>query len=234
MNVILRTIESTREELCASIAQHPFLTRCRNGSITLPELKCFLVQQGYYSRYFTRYLCALMSNLDSNDHVQALMENLCEELGLTSDSPTPHSTIYKSMLHRFGLSLENAPPPLPGTTALIQTMSDHCRAPNSAKGLGALCLGAEALVPSIYSDILTGFAAHGIGGADTEFFRIHVECDDGHADTLRDIMFATAAKDQEQLKVMIAAGRTLVKARAEFFSNIETLLWHEEAMLDPA
>ncbi|MDC8784536.1 TenA family transcriptional regulator [Roseateles koreensis] len=234
MDLVRHALESARVELTASVVQHSFLKRCRQGTIPMPVLKQFLVQQGHYSRHFVRYLCALMSNLKSTDQIQALAENLFEELGLTSDSPTPHSVIYKSMLERFDLSLETGPAPSPGTLALIGTMSDHCHNPNPAMGLGALCLGAEALVAPVYADIMAGFASHGIGGQDMDFFRMHIECDDGHADTLCDIMVLTAEQDLAQLDIMIAAGGALARARMDFFSAIEAAHHQDKSVLDAA
>ena len=82
MDLRLTVLETTKENLIHRVRAHPFLERCRNGTITLNELKEYLVQQGLYSAYFTRYLCALMSNLPSSDAVLKLAENLFEELGL--------------------------------------------------------------------------------------------------------------------------------------------------------
>lgn len=234
MDHTAQILDAARLDLIAAAVDHPFLKRCRRGDVTLPLLKQFLVQQGHYSRHFTRYLCALMSNLPGNDQIHALADNLFEELGLSDDSPTPHSVIYAAMLERFGLSLERGPAPLPATLALIRTMSEHCRDANPARGLGALCLGAEALVAPMYTDIMAGFAALGIAGKDMEFFRIHIECDDGHADTLRDIMLATARQDPGQLDVMIGAGHALVRARLDFFTAIEAHSVRDESVLDVA
>ncbi|MCW7537974.1 iron-containing redox enzyme family protein [Aquabacterium sp. A7-Y] len=220
MEPISLELEQARVELVAHISRHAFLKRCRNGEVSLSALKCFLIQHGYYSRHFTRYLCALMSNLRSNDQVLCLAENLFEELGFSDEGLSPHSEVYKRMLARFGLDLDRGPPPLPATLSLIEVMAEHCRDRNPARGLGALCLGAEALVPSMYADILAGFEALGVKGTETEFFRMHVECDDGHAETMRAIMVLTAENEPSQLAVMIAAGRSLVRARGDFFSAI--------------
>jgi pyrroloquinoline quinone (PQQ) biosynthesis protein C len=220
MELHLPVLENTKATLVARVRDHSFLRRCRAGEVTLDELKLFLVQQGIYSSYFTRYLCALMGNLPSNDQVLQLAENLCEELGLTPDSETPHSTLYRDMLKAFDLTLEGARP-LVGTRRLIDTMFDHCRHPNSARGLGALCLGAEALVPPMYADVIAGFEACGVASRTVDFFRIHVECDDGHAETLRDIMVELANRDAENLPYMLGAGHALVDARMDFFSSIE-------------
>ncbi len=219
MDMHLPMLEDFKHMLVDRVRSHPFLVRCRAGEATLPELKLFLVQQGLYSAYFTRYLCALMANLPDNELVLELAENLCEELGLTEDSPTPHSHMYRQMLQSLGLSLDGAKP-LVGTRRLIDAMFDHCRDAKVARGLGALCLGAEALVPGVYSDLLAGFSAHGVPASDLEFFRVHVECDDGHAETMRDIMVDLVRRDPEQAPLMLAGGKALVDARLDFFDSI--------------
>ena len=220
MDLRQTVLETTKENLIHRLRVHPFLERCRNGTITLGELKVFLVQQGLYSAYFTRYLCALMSNLPSNDTVLELAENLFEELGLDGGDSTPHHIIYRNMLERFGLSIKGAEP-TPATRKLIETMLHHCKHPNPSYGLGALCLGAEALVPALYTDIITGFKACGVAAQEIDFFRIHVECDDGHAETLRDMMVNIAADDLAQVGIMLQTGRALADARFEFFSGIK-------------
>ncbi|MCX2796291.1 iron-containing redox enzyme family protein [Microbulbifer thermotolerans] len=220
MDTQLKLLEAGKGALIGRLRSHPFLQRCREGAIQLDELKVFLAQQGLYSAYFTRYLCAMMANLPSNREVLALAENLFEELGLEPDSPQPHHEVYRSMLYRFEVSLESAEL-LPGTSQLIDTMFRHCRDTRPSAGLGALCLGAEALVPAIYGDIVAGFRACGAADGDIEFFLLHIECDDGHAETIRDIMVDIAAADPGQLGIMLAAGSDLVEARLRFFDSIE-------------
>ncbi|WP_114153146.1 TenA family transcriptional regulator [Chromobacterium haemolyticum] len=224
MDMQMALLESTKEQLIERIRSHSFLTRCRAGEVSLDELKIFLVQQGLYSAYFTRYLCAMMANLPSNEEVLELAENLFEELGLAPNSPRPHHLIYREMLEHYSVSLDGAQP-LAGTRRLIDSMFQHCRNLNPAAGLGALCLGAEGLVPPMYGDIILGFEALGAARCDIEFFHIHVECDDGHAETIRDIMLDIASSAPEQIDLMLNAGHRLVDARLEFFSSIEAALW---------
>ncbi|MCR6480865.1 iron-containing redox enzyme family protein [Variovorax sp. ZS18.2.2] len=229
----LSLLEDFKSKLVHRIRDSRFLVRCRQGEVELNELKLFLVQQGIYSSYFTRYLCALMANLPSNTQVSRLAENLCEELGLTEDSATPHSVLYRNMLIHFELSQEGQRPLL-GTRRLIDTMFDHCRDANVARGLGALCLGAEALVPSIYTDLLKGFKAAGVTDDAVEFFRIHVECDDGHADTMQNIMVELARTNPDQIARMLSAGNALVDARLDFFESIEAQCQTRTAPADRA
>lgn len=221
MDMQLELLEAGKSALIGRLRSHPFLQRCRGGAAQLSDLKVFLAQQGLYSAYFTRYLCAMMANLPSNREVLALAENLFEELGLEPGSPLPHHEIYRDMLDRFEVDLESAEC-LPGTRQLVDTMFRHCRDARPSAGLGALCLGAEALVPTIYADIVAGFRACGAADEDIEFFLLHIACDDGHAETIRDIMVGIAAADPGQLGIMLAAGNDLVEARLRFFDSIET------------
>jgi pyrroloquinoline quinone (PQQ) biosynthesis protein C len=220
MELYVRALDDEIESLIVRLRSHSFLERCRNGDVHLDELKAFLVQQGLYSSQFTRNLCALMSNLPSNAEVKALATNLFEEFGVGEPDSRPHHVIYHEMLERFSLKLERAEP-TSGTTTLMNAMFSHCRNANPSYGLGALCLGAEALVPQFYSDIVSGFVQCGVAEKELEFFTLHMACDDGHAETIRDIMAALASASPEQIDAMVSAGRDLVEARRAFFTSIE-------------
>jgi pyrroloquinoline-quinone synthase len=213
-------IKHAQKRLIAQLAHHPFLARCRSGQISLEELKNLLIQQGLYSSYFTRYLCALMSNLPSNTEVFELAENLLEELGFAPDSPTPHYLLYRDMLQAFDLTLEGQTPNA-STQQLIDTMFQHCRHPDPAVGLGALCLGAEGLVPFFYSDLMKGFASLGIDAHTVRFFQLHIACDDEHAQTLARMMLARVEEQSSSLERIVRAGEALVNARCAFLDGIQ-------------
>lgn len=213
-------IEAARESMIAKISSHPYLNRCREGSIALDELKRFLVQQGIYSKHFTRYLCALMANLPNNSDVLILAENLFEELGFAPGHDQPHYVMYGEMLGRYGLSVDDGQANA-STTELISTMFQLCREKNPSAGLGALYLGAEALVPVMYRAIADGFLQCGVTEDDIEFFLVHIECDDGHSESMRKVMLDIAQRDDAQLDRMIEAGKLAVDARWQFFSALD-------------
>ena len=162
----------------------------------------------------------MMSSLPNNEHVMELSENLFEELGLEEGSPKPHHLIYKEMLDNFSIQLDKEKMNV-ATQTLIDTMFKYCRNINPAFGLGALCIGAEAVVPTLYSSIIQGFKHHNVTDKEIEFFLLHVECDDGHAETLNEIMHEIAQNDKEQLNNMFQAGEILIEARLNFFTAIE-------------
>lgn len=203
----------------ARLREHPFIRRCRDGSITRHELNVFLAQQAKYSGHFTRYLCALISNLHDNDDVLRLAENLAEELGLGEKAGEPHARIFARMLDDLGVQ-QHEVPAFPETDCLIATALHYCKQRNPAYGLGALCLGAEAIVAPLYSDIIEGFIANGVKREQLKFFEIHVECDDDHADTMREIMQRLKAQRPEDAALMLEGAQAMIDARLEFFSGI--------------
>jgi pyrroloquinoline quinone (PQQ) biosynthesis protein C len=218
MELYVDELESELEALVEKLRTHSFIKRCHDGSITLEELKLFMVQQGLYATNFIKYLCAAMSNLPSNAEIRPLAQNLFDEAGFGGTKP--HAVIYDEMLAEFGLSLEGAVPTA-GTVKLINEMFRHCRNENPAFGTGALCLGAEALVPHFYADIVKGFANCGVSEDRLVFFTLHITVDDEHATTLGEIMAGIAKDKPEEIANMIAAGRDLVEARMAFLTSVE-------------
>jgi pyrroloquinoline quinone (PQQ) biosynthesis protein C len=201
------------------LLRHPFLARCGDGTVTMDELREFLVQQGKYSSYFTRYLCALISHLEQSEDVLRLAGNLAEELGYGSNGHTPHSRIYADMLRGFGLTLEKHPT-YPETQNLIDTMFMLCRQPGGLVGLGALCLGAEAVVPTMYARIIDGFRGCGVDMDRLQFFAMHVECDDDHAQTMYEIIARRISSSHSSRISALNAGEIAIKARLRFFDAL--------------
>jgi pyrroloquinoline-quinone synthase len=213
------TFESIRERLAEALLHHPFLVRCAEGTIEAGALRNFLVQQGKYGAYFTRYLCALISQLECQEDVLSLSANLLEELGAEPDAAPPHALMYASMLREFDIDIGNQPV-YPETQNLIDTMFMLCRQPGGLAGLGALCLGAEAIVPAMYARILEGFKHHAVPEQRLEFFAIHVQCDDGHADTMLAILKRMTAQLPARRATILAAAQTAIIARLSFFDAL--------------
>lgn len=203
------------------LREHPFIRRCRDGSITRHELNVFLAQQAKYSGYFTRYLCALIANLHDSDDVLRLAENLAEELGFGHESGEPHARLFARMLSELGVR-QHDEPTFPETAHLIDTALHYCKQRNPAYGLGALCLGAEAIVAPLYSDIIEGFVANGVTREQLTFFEIHVACDDDHAETMREILLRLQALRPQDAALMLEGAQAMIDARLDFFTGILT------------
>ncbi len=204
----LRRLDATR-----------FLTRCRNRAATRAEMSELVLQQYYYARHFTRYLCALLSNIAEDSDRMELTENLLEEIGYGSDGALPHAQIYRNMMGRMGLDPSRGTP-RPETLALVDKMYAACRNPDPMIGLAALCLGAEAIVPHLYSQIVEGFLGLGESEENLEFFRLHIEGDDAHAVTMRRIIERELEKDPARATTLKRAAAEILEARAVFFEAL--------------
>lgn len=215
----LTLFENAVAELDARILNHPFVKRCGRGTATMPELSSFLIQHGRYSAYFTRYLCGLISQLDDGADVLTLADNLAEELGYGSESQTPHSKIYRRMLEDLGIALDQAPT-FPETQNLIDTMLMLCQQPRGLAGLGALYLGAEAIVPSLYTKIMNGLRSCGVAEDRLEFFAMHVECDDKHAATMYAIIERMIDAAPASVLPIVSGGEAAVNARLRLFDAL--------------
>jgi pyrroloquinoline quinone (PQQ) biosynthesis protein C len=212
-------LQELPQRFAAQLLNHPFLARCRAGTITAGELRRFLVQHGKYGAYFTRYLCALMSQLESGKDVVKLSANLLEELGIGAQPTTPHALLYADMLREFDIDTDSEPT-YPETQNLIDTMFMLCRQSGGLAGLGALCLAGEAIVPTMYAQILDGFRCNCVPESRLKFFSIHVQCDDGHADTMLAIIDKMTAGSTTRQATIAFAGQIALLARLQFFDAL--------------
>jgi len=208
-----------RPDWLECLRQTKFLTRCRNGEASVQELHEFVRQQYFYSRHFTRYLNCLLGNLSDETDRTALMANLFEEMGMTGG--VSHAQIYRRMMTSM-LGTDLPLRTLPATQLLIDTMLDCCRNPRFMVGLGAICLGAEAIVPEIYSAIVNGFEAINEPRENLEFFLIHIGCDDEHAATMRAIIEREVERDPTARLDMEYGAIRALSARMTFFEAISS------------
>jgi pyrroloquinoline quinone (PQQ) biosynthesis protein C len=199
-----------------SLDESPFLTRCREGIVTRDELCSYVRQQFHYSRHFTRYLSALLANLADEADRRDLVQNLFEEMGLGAFGSVPHAQIYREMMHAMGVRPEDGPP-TPETDVLVATMFECSGARRPMVGLGALCLGAEAIVPHLYSQVVAGFEANGEPRENLVFFQIHIEGDDEHAVTMRRIIDRELERDPTSRVDLEYGAARAIAARLAFF-----------------
>lgn len=202
-----------------SLHEVPFLGRCREGTITREALHSYVRQQCYYSQHFMRYLSALLSNLLLERDRQDLVHNLFEEMGLGDMASVPHSQLYRQMMEAMGIRPEDEPI-FPATQALIETMLECCQSRYFMVGLGALCLGAEAIVPYLYSTVVRGFEAVGEPSNRLKFFHIHIEGDDEHAMTMKRIIERELERDPSTKVDLDYGAAKALSARVRFLREI--------------
>jgi pyrroloquinoline-quinone synthase len=100
-------------------------------------------------------------------------------------------------------------------------MAALCRRRRPIYGLAALYLGAEAIVPGLYGDIMAGLLARGAPAGQLAYFRIHIDGDDSHAAVMHAILARRLEEDPSAIDAVYLASSRAIQARMNFFTNIE-------------
>jgi pyrroloquinoline quinone (PQQ) biosynthesis protein C len=204
-----------REALEHRAVCHPYLASLASG--VLPDLQAALADFAShycgYSAHFPRYLTAVISRLEQPAHRAALLANLTEESGQYEAEDLdvlqatgvqaewivgiPHPELFLRFCRALGV----------GDSAL---QGDHIEvvcwresflavltSGSPAEAIGALGLGTETIVRSIYRPFVTAIERLGtLAPADAVFFPLHTAVDDHHQATLRTIAIDFAATPQ--------------------------------------
>jgi len=174
--------------------EHPFwrnrfLKACTAGYLTKADFRYFFAQYYLYSQNFTRYLAALMANADNDYHRARLAENLWEEGG-GLEKEKRHAEIFRKFM-REGLDIDiDATDYLDATRFYVREYLDFCLRSHPAAGAAFLSLGTEGIVARMYAVMVEGMLTAGIPEEQLAFFRLHIGCDDEHAETLEDMMLS--------------------------------------------
>lgn len=194
------TEEVTPERALAQLrtlqAEHPFWNNrlfkaCNAGTLSKEDFRFIYGQYYLYSKNFTRYIAALMANCDSDYHRSRLSENLWEEGGGTAPEKR-HAEIFRKFL-RDGLEIDvDNVDYLDSTRFFVREYLDFCLHSHPAAGSSFLSLGTEGIVARMYGVLIEGLLKAGIPEEHVQFFRIHMECDDEHAETLEKMMLSYA------------------------------------------
>lgn len=201
------------------LSSHPLLQALKKEQVSLGQMQVLLAQHSHYSRHFTRYLCALMGQLTEAADVVALLGNLREEMGVDGQGGTTHAEMFRHALSILGVHPEHHTP-MPETLRMVETMMGHCSSSNPIDGLSALCLGAEAIVPTLYRPILVGLQALGYGPEVTEFFRLHIEEDESHAQTLMAILERLTQDLPHGRQRALRVGREMIALRLQMLDAV--------------
>lgn len=201
------------------LVNHELLLAMQDGHVSLKGMRYFLIQHHYYSRNFTRFLCAILNRLESLGDIKLLLENMQEEMGIDGDNKLTHAELFQRSLRILGTH-PLAESPLPQTVDFTQCIMQLCRSENPVEGLAALCLGAEAIVPLIYRPILLALEGLNISEEGLEFFRLHIEEDEDHAITMLGILQRLTHQTPEAKRLAIQIGRQAMLKRCVMFDAI--------------
>jgi len=181
----LSTLQALRDRHAFWDSQ--LLTACTSGTLSREDFKFIFAQYFGYSRNFTRYLAAAMANCGDDYYRSRLTENLWEESG-EKDIERRHAQIFRRFL-REGLDIDiDQIEFLPATESFAREYLDFCLRSHPLASSAFLSLGTEGIVSRMYSVLVQGLLQAGVEERHLEFFRIHIGCDDEHAETLEKMM----------------------------------------------
>ncbi|MEO0604199.1 MAG: iron-containing redox enzyme family protein, partial [Myxococcota bacterium] len=181
--------------------RHPYLTALADGKV--PDLRWALrdfARHYYgYSRLFPRYLTTVMAKLERVDHREALLENLTEESGSYEDDEVaelaalgvepqwydgvPHPELFARFARCLGVEPSSAheADEVVAWRELFLGVLEHG---SPAEAVGALGLGTENVVSTMYAPIVDAIERAQIAKEDAVFFPLHTIVDDGHNEVL--------------------------------------------------
>jgi CRP-like cAMP-binding protein len=192
--------------------RHPYLQALAGGD--LPDLRGaladFATHYYGYSAHFPRYLTAVISRLVNSGHRQALLENLTEESGQYEPEELaelathgvqaewivgiPHPELFSRFRQALGVANTGFHADHLEVVCWREMFLDILSNGSPAEALGALGLGTETIVQTIYQPFVAAIDRLGdLNPADSVFFPLHTAVDDHHQATLKAIAADFAA-----------------------------------------
>lgn len=157
------------------------------GAFDRADLAYVFSQYQLYSKSFTRYLSALMANLDSDLFRSQLSQNLWEEGG-GCEPAKRHAELFRVFL-RDALNVIPEDVEFEANTQhFVREYLGYCLGNDGLAGSAFLSLGTESIVPRMYTAFVDGLRRAGFRDDQLEFFHLHIACDDDHAETLEQIV----------------------------------------------
>ncbi|HEY5935486.1 MAG TPA: iron-containing redox enzyme family protein [Kofleriaceae bacterium] len=213
---------SPLDELRVLRDEHPLwrnqlFQACEAGTLDREDLKYVFSQYQLYSRSFTRYISALMANCESDLFRARLSENLWEEGGGCAPGKR-HAELFRRFLRdALGVVPERTEFEM-HTEYFAYEYLRFCQSSDALAGSAFLSLGTEGIVPRMYTILMRGLTRAGIPEAELEFFKIHIQCDDDHAETLEQLMLSF--QDQPHWFALCkAAMNRALDLRLQFFDR---------------
>jgi pyrroloquinoline quinone (PQQ) biosynthesis protein C/mannose-6-phosphate isomerase-like protein (cupin superfamily) len=196
----------------------PLLAACSAGTLSRDEFREVFSQYLLYSQNFTRLLAALMTSCESDLFRAQLSENLWDEGG-GCEPDRRHSQIFRRFLTDSLAVDVHAVRYQSFTRLFVNSYLEFCRRAPAHAASAFLSLGTEGIVPRLYGIFCTGLLKAGLHDSELEFFHIHMECDDEHAETLANMMRSYADRPNWYDDCREAIHYAL-ELRREFFAEL--------------
>lgn len=212
--------EELEEEIRAHPAlNHPFLEKFRQGKLSLDRIRLFARQYYLYSRWFGRYISAIVANMPDEYPRAFLIKNLYQEHGEGNPDNT-HPAMFRRFMRALRLDSQEIEEtePLPEMRLFIHEYLLISRECHFLEAMGALGPGTESIVPYIYRPIYEGLKKEpSLKGDDIEFFALHMTLDIEHSANIKEALLQYAEKEQNQ---------RLIRQGAMAALSARTVLWN--------
>ena len=192
------------ESLTHRAVRHPYLVALAEG--THPDTRWALAdfaRQYYgYSRHFPRYLTTVISRLEDPSHRRGLLQNLTEESGIYEIDELDElaklgvrrewidGIAHPLLFQRFSkaMGVDHSRHVEADQVACWREMFLSVLAHGTpAEALGALGLGTENIVRTVYGSFVKAVGRLDLHPRDTVFFPLHTAVDDHHQATLQEV-----------------------------------------------
>ena len=224
----------TKEGTSHRSVQHPYLLALRDGK--LPDMKWALAdfarQYNGYSSHFPRYLTTVIGRLERPEHRIALMENLTEESGQYEEEELdelakigiekewitgiPHPLLFRRFCQAAGVHELGPDSDAVEVICWREMFLSVLSSGSAAEALGALGLGTENIVSTMYKYFLPALKVLGVPASETVFFPLHAAVDDHHQATLLEISRHYASTSQGRIDLLKGMRKALA-LRAAFW-----------------
>lgn len=199
------------------LLKHPFYQAWMEGRLPMSVLRDYAVQYYHHVDRFPRYLSAIHSLCERNDHRKKILENLNEEEG------TAYGVSHPELWQQFaeGLGVPKAEvlsdKAGPAIRNVAETFFRYSRS-SFHEGLGAL-FAYESQVPEVATSKLEGLKTrYGIEEPRTlSFFEVHQRADEEHRSVILEMLESLTEAEKDQAR---AAARASAQALWDFLSEM--------------
>ncbi|AOY81905.1 iron-containing redox enzyme family protein [Moorena producens JHB] len=225
----LEDLPNIVQKLGVLVADHPQLSGLIRETGVSRNLETWLKQRYLISWCFPNWLTAVASKLPTPQTRIPLLKNLYEEHGLSGKPghSKPHPQMWQQLFEELSAIApgQSIPLPkssqdlLPGTQRYLQIYTTACFQYPAAFGLGILAF-TESILPYENQLILAGLKKLGISTKGQEFFAVHCDCDQDHAEEILDVIEQTANSPQTLWQVWQGVAMA-VRARQGFYDDLD-------------
>lgn len=217
---------------------HAFLKRFREHDFQDMNRVTSVLSYNYYeySKFFQRYLCALISKIEKSEHRVMLLDNLFEEAGNLHEEDIEllkeinidpswvdgieHPTLFRNFLSKVEVNEEVA-----AGKKWARGFLNSIQACTELESLGMLSIGTESIVKFVYRDLLAGLRkTEKFTEQDLVFFTLHSEIDDEHSEIMLNILMELIEENPENIIEVEKGAKKALDLRTEFFDDILALL----------